>query len=397
MVQNQRNVLILFFTMIVIMLGFGIVIPILPFYVKQFGAGGSALGMLMATYGLMQFIFAPIWGSISDQIGRKPILMVGVFGNALAQLLLGLSTQLWMLFVARALAGILSSATLPTAMAYVSDSTSEEERGGKMGMIGAAMGIGMVIGPGLGGWLASSSLSAPFFLASGLSFLALIIVFLVLPEAPRSAPNKDIRIRGPQIQNLWKALTGPIGLLFWMAFLLSFGLTNFESVFGLYAKERYNYTPQQVGTILTVIGLISALIQGGLTGPATRKFGEIKVIQAAFISSAIGFVLMTLAQNYVQVMLTAGYFVLSNAMLNPSVASLISKNTSTKQGITMGLNNSFLSLGRIIGPMWAGSIFDLNIHYPYFSGSVIMVLGFLMSLAWSRREVALKFNPEIED
>ncbi|MGB9639364.1 MAG: MFS transporter, partial [Anaerolineales bacterium] len=244
--QNQRNMLILFFTMIVIMLGFGIVIPILPFYVKQFGAGGSALGMLMATYGLMQFIFAPIWGSISDQIGRKPILMVGVFGNALAQLLLGLSTQLWMLFIARALAGILSSATLPTAMAYVSDSTNEEERGGKMGMIGAAMGIGMVIGPGLGGWLANSSLSAPFFLASGLSFFALIIVFLVLPEVPRRAPKKDIRIRGPQIQNLWKALKGPIGILLWMAFLLSFGLTNFESVFGLYAKERYNYTPQQV-------------------------------------------------------------------------------------------------------------------------------------------------------
>lgn len=395
--QNQRNVLILFFTMIVIMLGFGIVIPILPFYIKQFGAGGSALGMLMATYGLMQFIFAPIWGSISDQIGRKPILMVGVFGNSLAQLFLGLSTQLWMLFVARALAGILSSATLPTAMAYVSDSTNEEERGGKMGMIGAAMGIGMVIGPGLGGWLASSSLSAPFFLASGLSFLALVIVFLVLPEAPRSAPKKDIRISGPQIQNLWKALTGPIGLLFWMAFLLSFGLTNFESVFGLYAKERYNYTPQQVGTILTLIGLISALIQGGLTGPATRRFGEIKVIRAAFISSAIGFLLMTLAQKYVQVMVTAGYFVLSNAMLNPSVASLISKNTRTEQGITMGLNNSFLSMGRIIGPMWAGSIFDLNMHYPYFSGSMIMVLGFIMSLAWSRREVTLKFNSEVED
>ncbi|MGB9669182.1 MAG: MFS transporter, partial [Anaerolineales bacterium] len=289
------------------------------------------------------------------------------------------------------------SATLPTAMAYVSDSTNEEERGGKMGMIGAAMGIGMVIGPGLGGWLANSSLSAPFFLASGLSFFALIIVFLVLPEVPRRAPKKDIRIRGPQIQNLWKALKGPIGILLWMAFLLSFGLTNFESVFGLYAKERYNYTPQQVGTILTVIGLISALIQGGLTGPATCKFGEIKVIRAAFISSAIGFLLMTLAQNYLQVMVTAGYFVLSNAMLNPSVASLISKNTSTEQGITMGLNNSFLSLGRIIGPMWAGSIFDMNIHFPYFSGSMIMLVGFFMSLIWSRREVNLSFNSEVEN
>ncbi|MGB9521924.1 MAG: MFS transporter, partial [Anaerolineales bacterium] len=133
------------------------------------------------------------------------------------------------------------------------------------------------------------------------------------------------------------------------------------------------------------------------TGPATRKFGEIKVIRAAFISSAIGFLLMILAQNYLQVMLTAGYFVLSNAMLNPSVASLISKNTSTEQGITMGLNNSFLSLGRIVGPMWAGSIFDIDIHFPYFSGFLIMLLGFLISLAWSRQEIDMRFNSEVEN
>lgn len=130
------------------MMGFGMIIPILPFYVEQFNTGGSTLGLLMATYALMQFIFAPVWGRLSDQHGRKPILMLGILGNAIASLLFGLSTQLWMLFAARALAGILSSATLPTAMAYIGDSTSEEDRGGGMGIMGAAMGVGMVIGPG---------------------------------------------------------------------------------------------------------------------------------------------------------------------------------------------------------------------------------------------------------
>lgn len=384
--KNQRNVIILFFTMIVVMLGFGIVIPILPFYVKQFGAGGSALGMLMATYGIMQFIFAPLWGSISDQVGRKPILMVGVLGNAIAQFLLGFSTQLWMLFAARALAGILSSATLPTAMAYISDSTTSAERGGKMGMIGAAMGIGMVIGPGLGGWLAGASLSAPFFLAGGLSLLALFIVFLVLPESQHTPSGGAVKIRGPQLAKLWQALNSPIGILFFMAFLLSFGLTNFEGVFGLYAKERYNYTPQQVGTVLTVIGLISAIIQGGLTGPATRKWGEEMVIRAAFLASAVGFVLMTLAQTYPQVMLTAGFFVFSNAMLNPSVASLISKRTHNEQGMTMGLNNSFLSLGRIVGPMWAGFVFDIQMNLPYYSGALILLSGFILSLVYLKKQ-----------
>lgn len=164
MEKDRRNILILFFTLIIVMLGFGMIIPILPYYIKSFGAGGSALGFLMSIYGITQFIFAPIWGSLSDRYGRKPILMSGVLGNAIAQLVFGLSTQLWMLFVARALSGILSSATLPTAMAYIGDSTTANERGGKMGMIGAAMGIGMVIGPGLGGWMANLWLSPSLWL-----------------------------------------------------------------------------------------------------------------------------------------------------------------------------------------------------------------------------------------
>ena len=149
--SNRKNTGILFFTMIVVMLGFGIVIPILPFYVESFGAGGAELGFLMATFALMQFFFSPIWGDLSDRYGRKPFLIIGTFGNGLAMLFFGLSTQLWMLFAARALAGILSAATLPTAMAFIGDSTSHADRGKGMGIIGAAMGVGMVIGPGLGG------------------------------------------------------------------------------------------------------------------------------------------------------------------------------------------------------------------------------------------------------
>ena len=161
--KSQKNIVILFFTLIVIMMGFGMVIPILPFYITSFGASGSALGALMAAYAVMQFIFAPIWGGLSDQFGRKPILMIGVLGNVIAQLLFGLSTSMWMLFASRILAGLLSSATLPTAMAYISDSTSHKNRSGGMGILGAAMGIGMVIGPGIAGWLANISLSTPFF------------------------------------------------------------------------------------------------------------------------------------------------------------------------------------------------------------------------------------------
>ena len=379
--MRNRPVLILFFTLVVVMLGFGIVIPILPFYVTQFGGGGSAMGGLMAIYGVMQFLFAPIWGSLSDRYGRKPILMVGVLGNAIAQILYGFSTQLWMLFAARALAGILSSATLPTAMAYIGDSTEQGERGGKMGMIGAAMGLGMVVGPGLGGWMAHLSLSAPFFLAAGLSLLALLMVFLLLPESHAPGQVQSTTGKPSRLRLLFKALQSPIGVLFLMSFLISFGLTNFEGIFGLYASLRYDFTPAQVGSVLTFIGIISAIAQGALTGPATRRWGEVTIMRVALLSSAVGFLLMILAQDFLQVLLTSGFFVLSNAMLNPSVAALVSRRTTEEQGFTMGLNNSFLSLGRIAGPLWAGLVFDIRMFLPYLTGAVIMAIGFLISLS----------------
>ena len=390
MASNRRNLSILFFTMVVVMLGFGMVIPIMPFYIETFGAGGSALGMLMATYGIMQFLFAPVWGSLSDYYGRKPILLLGVIGNALAMILMGLSSELWMLFAARALAGILSSATLPTAMAYIGDSTSEENRGGGMGMIGAAMGIGMVLGPGLGGWLAGSSLSIPFILAGALSVLAFVLILLILPESllQKSATRK---ITGPQLSVLWQALAGPLGILFILSFLLSFGLTNFEGVFGLYAARKYGYGPQQVGTILTMVGIISAVIQGFLVGPLTCRFGEVIIIRLAFINTAIGFILMVFAQTNLQVWLTVSYFVTSNAMLTPTVSSLISKRATGGQGIAMGLSNSFMSLGRIVGPLWAGFAFDSGINLPYLTGGAVMLAGFFLStLKLSQSSAATK-------
>lgn len=382
--SNRRNIGILFFTLVVVMMGFGMIIPILPFYVEQFNTGGSTLGLLMATYALMQFIFAPVWGRLSDQHGRKPILMLGILGNAMASLLFGLSTQLWMLFAARALAGILSSATLPTAMAYIGDSTSEEDRGGGMGIMGAAMGVGMVIGPGVGGWLAVKSLSLPFFLAAALSMVALLLVWWLLPESltlEEQAKATATAVDGSfktQFRDMWQALSGPIAFLSVLAFLLSFGMTNFESVFGLYSLERFNYGPQQVGGILMFVGVISAIVQGGLTGVATRRWGEAAIIKASLLGSAIGFALMLLAFNMATVLLTVGFFVLSNSMLRPAVSSLTSRRATGGQGIAMGLNNSFMSLGRIAGPVLAGFLFDVNIHFPYVIGALVMLLGFVL-------------------
>lgn len=380
--SNSKQLAILGFSLVVVMLGFGMVIPIFPFYIEKLGAGGGELGLLVATAALLEFLFAPIWGSISDRVGRKPVLMVGLVGYALSSLLMGLSTTLSMLFGSRALSGVLSSATLVTAMAYVGDSTSEEDRGGGMGWLGAAMGLGAILGPGLGGLLGATSLSTPFFIAAAMSLLALLLIAFLLPESLRpEARQLDSRLRTVEARRLWRALFSPIGILLFLVFLVSFGLGNFEAVFGLYAARKFGYGPERVGAILTVIGIVTTLGKGALTGPATRRWGEALVIKASLLAGSIGFVVLLLANTYVTVLLATAFFIMSKTMLRPAVLSLTSKQATVGQGAAMGLSNSFMSLGRIIGPIWAGAVFDLNYSYPYLSGSVILMLGFLISLA----------------
>src|SRR5512134_2339745 len=192
---NARNpTLILSFTLLVVMLGYGMVLPVMPFYIEKLGAGGRELGWLMSTYSLMQLICAPLWGILSDRIGRKPVLMIGVLGYAITLFMFGLSTTFWMLFLARTLSGILSSATMPTAMAYIGDHAPEKERSKGMGQLGAAMGVGIVIGPLLGGFLSADSLSLPFFIGAGLAFAAFILVIMILPESHPSQSATDKKV-----------------------------------------------------------------------------------------------------------------------------------------------------------------------------------------------------------
>ena len=379
---KNRNLAILFTTLVVVMLGFGIIIPIIPFYVERFGGGGVEMGMLMAVFSLMQFIFSPIWGSLSDRIGRKPVLLIGAFGNALSMALMGFAHEYWLLFLARALAGVLSSATMPAAMAFISDSTDEKSRGGGMGIVGAAFGVGMVLGPGIGGTMAEISLQAPFFFAAGASLVAMALLWFFLPESlPHEKRAGDgHRVRGLDLGLMWKSLFGPIGFLLILAFLHNFALTNFEGIFGLYAQLRYDFDPPTIGLIMTVVGLVSAVVQGILTGPATRRFGDANVIKVSLFASIFGFLSMLAAPDLGWVIVTSGFFVFSNSMLRPGVASLTSKRADIGQGAAMGLSNAFMSLGRIVGPLWAGNVLDLNLDYPFLTGALIMLAAGVASL-----------------
>ena len=379
---SKRNLYILTFVLFVVMLGYGIVIPIFPFYIENLGAGGTELGLLTASYAVMRLIFGPIWGGLSDRFGRKPILLIGILGYVNTMVWFGLANTLWMLFAARILSGILSSATAPTTMAYIGDSSPEDERGGGMGMLGAAGGVGTIVGPAAGGFLATASLSTPFFVAAGLALLSLILAIIFLPESHPVGEQSQEKEAIIDLRAWRQAIFSPIGTLFILTFISTCGLMIFANVFGLYGLERFDYGPEQVGIIMMVLGLVSALTQGFLAGPATKKWGDEAVIKIGLLVTAISFGLMILADTFITVLLTTAFFGITVSIQSPALLSLTSRRATIPQGIAMGLSNSFVSLGRIVGPILGGVVLDINLILPYLSGSVIMLIAFFASMLW---------------
>ena len=395
---SKRNLFILTFILFVVMLGYGIIIPILPFYIESMNAGGTELGLLMASYAVMRLICGPIWGSLSDRVGRKPILLIGIFGYVITMIWFGLATQLWMLFVARILSGILSSATAPTTMAYIGDSTAEKERGGGMGLLGAAGGIGTIFGPVLGGFLADKSLATPFFVAAGMALLSFVLAAIFLPESLPASARQEQEDEGKllDLKSWWGALFSPIGSLLLLTFISTSGLMIFANVFGLYALDKFNFGPDDVGVMMMVLGLVSAITQGLLAGPTTKHWGDELVIKVTMLGTAIGFLLMLLANSYLSILLATAFFALMTALQVPALTSLTSRRATIPQGIAMGLSNSFVSLGRIVGPIGGGVALDVNAGLPYLGGAAVMLLGFGMSLIWLPKPIEETSASEIK-
>jgi DHA1 family multidrug resistance protein-like MFS transporter len=381
---SRKNIYILAFTLLVVMLGYGMVMPVMPFLIEKLGAGGTELGWLVSTYSLMQLVCAPLWGMLSDRTGRKPIIAIGILGYALTMFLFGLATRFWMLFLARTLAGMLSSAAMPTAMAYISDNSAEKERSGGMGQLGGAIGVGVVAGPLLGGLLSKRAFALPFFVGAGLAALAFLLVLLLLPESP-PAPQ-DTKKQPLPWQDFRRVFSSPAGLLLLLIFIMSFGLANFQGIIGLYAVDKFGFNPGQVGVLWMVIGAVLILGQGGLTGPLTKRFGELPLICAGLAGGAMGFILISLAGDFTTLLLALGFFTLALALIGPALNAHISRFAGEHQGTVMGLNSACSSLGRVVGPLLAGPLFDLNIEYPLWSGAGTLLLGTFMAVRFIRNQ-----------
>ncbi|MFC0016053.1 MULTISPECIES: MFS transporter [Allobacillus] len=380
---TKRVLPILFLIMFLVMLGFGIIIPVLPYYAEELGASATELGLLMAVYSFMQFVFAPMWGRVSDRIGRKPVIMLGIFGLSLSFFLLAFASHLWMLFVARVIGGFLSAANMPTVMAYVADVTSEEDRGKGMGIIGAATGLGFIFGPAVGGVFSKINLEAPFYIAGTVSLLTMIFVFFILKESVQLSDRKQ-RPKVKRTKAIGQAMKTPMAMLYFLQFFIAVSLSGLEATFAYFAAVKAGLNAVSMGYVFMIMGLASAAVQGSM-GTLTKKFGEIKIIQAGIVVSALGMGLILLTQNFLTAAVFLTIFGIGNGVIRPSVSSLLTKQAKSGYGEVTGYLSSFGSLGRIIGPVLGGALYMVWIGLPYVSGIVLSAIAFGLFMIYIKR------------
>jgi DHA1 family tetracycline resistance protein-like MFS transporter len=383
---DRRALTILFVTVFIDLLGFGIVIPLLPLYAEEFGASPLTVTWLVAVYSLMQFLVAPWWGAQSDRHGRRIILLIGLFGSALSYLIFGLAGSLTVLFVGRILAGIMG-ANIGVAQAYVADVTTLEGRARGMGVIGAAFGLGFIFGPVVGGLLAPFGLAVPFLAASGLALLNGLLAIVWLPESlPPGRRGKSggagVTARLTRLAALSRdpAMRG----LYIAFFLITFAFAGLEATLSLWADRRWSLTPAQVAYLFGYLGLVVTIVQGGLVGPIVRRLGERRAALTGAGFFAAGLIVTAVASNFYMLAVGLGMLGLGQGLAIPAVSALISVVAPEgRQGQLLGISQSLSAMGRVLGPLWGGlALGRIGLAAPYITGAgVVLVAGLVLAFS----------------
>ncbi|MDN7241406.1 MFS transporter [Planococcus sp. N028] len=386
--SNNFALYVLMFNMFIAMSGIGLIIPIMPAYLETFGVAGQALGTLVATFALAQFLFSPLSGQLSDKYGRKNLIVFGLVVFGLSQLVFGIATELWILYLARFFTGLGSAFLIPPMMAFVADITTYEGRGRGMGLLGASMSLGFTIGPGVGGFLAGVSLQFPFYVAASVALIAALISFFVLPNIKPTVTN--VRAKRENIfQQMKRSTATPYFVMLLVMLIFAFGLANFQSTISLYVDHKYNYTPTDIAVLMTVGGFAGVIVQTFVINRLFKRYGEMKVILVNLLILAFTMIAVLFVHSYWTILLVATIFFTASALLRPAINTLISKLAGDEQGFAAGMNNAYMSIGNMIGPALAGILFDINISFPYIAGTVILLACFFLASTWSMKKQQL--------
>ncbi|NIO44195.1 MAG: MFS transporter [Candidatus Aenigmarchaeota archaeon] len=367
-------------------LGFSLILPFLPFYAQEFNASPLVIGLLLTTFSFFQFLTAPIMGKLSDQYGRKPLLLISQFSTFIGFLILGFANSLWMLFLSRIVDGLFGS-NFTIAQAYLSDISSKKERSKAFGISGVAFGFGFLVGPGLGGFLSQFSFQLPSFLAAGVSLVTLLIIFLFLPETIKRKEKIKFNLKIFHFSDFRRFLSdSKLSSKLWAFFTYIFSFAVWISTFALYAQKQLGFNATDIGYSLTYIGFLSIIIRGVLLSKMINFFGEKRLKYIGVVSIIIGMIGSAFVFNWLTVLIIMTLFSFGSGISRPVLLGEISRNVSAKkQGSAMGVANSLVSIAQIIGPLIGG--FIINYFIPGILGIISAIIIFIGLLLMIREDI----------
>ena len=393
--KNKSSLPLIFLTVFIDLLGFGILIPILPsFAVKELGVDEAAIGIAIAIYSFVQFIFNPILGKYSDKHGRKPVIVICLLINAIGYLIFAFTTNYALLLISRIVAGV-GGSSIGVAQAYIADVTTKENRSKGMGLIGSAFGLGFVFGPLIGGFLAEYGYMVTGLVSGGFSIIAFLVTMILLPESLKE--NEKV-IPGNQISKrqlidfvaLKKVFHEPSRAIFIsLFFILIFSFANIYGTFALLGIQVYGFTDMQNGLLFGITGLVSAIVQGGLIGHIDKLITKKNILKIGSLIISIGLGLIPYGGNFLGLALISGFLSIGTGMLQPTLLSLISDVTpDQEQGVTLGVNQSLSALARVMGPLWGGFAFEfLGYPFPFLTGAAFMFVVFIFTLFYIPKKI----------
>lgn len=389
--EQRKKIIILMINMFIAIGSFGIIIPILPAYLASINQGGTAAGLMIAIFAGAQLIFSPIAGKWTDQFGRRKMIIYGLVGLTLSMFIFYAVNSIWLLYASRIIGGIGAALLIPAIFAYVADITTFDQRAKGNSLVSAAMSLGIVVGPGIGGFLADFGLKFPFLISALVSLSAVVFSIFVLKESETAQVTQSMDAKTEtMLRKIALSVKKPYFIPLIITLVMSFGLMAYESVIGLYLDNQFNSTPKDIAVMVTATGIVSVIVQLFVVDRIVQRFGEVNVLNIFISVAAIGFLLSLFASSYLVFFLISLIIFLSTSILRPVLNTLISKMAGNEQGFAMGMNNAYMSIGNVLGPTLAGMMYDVHITYPFMLGLILLFITLMITMAWQKRSLHAK-------
>ncbi|WP_077247421.1 MFS transporter [Pseudobacillus wudalianchiensis] len=393
--EQRKKLIILMINMFIAVGSFGIIIPILPAYLLSIGQGGTAAGLVIAIFAGAQLVMSPIAGKWADQYGRRIMIIAGLSGLALSMFVFYWSDTIGILYFSRVIGGVGAALLIPAIFAYVADITTMEQRAKGNSLISAAMSLGIVVGPGVGGFLADYGLKMPLLVSAIIGVAAVGFSAIWLEESKEVSGSSLDMDTDPLVKKLVQSVQKPYFIPLVITLVMSFGLMAYESVIGLFINNKFGATPQEIAIMVTATGIVSVVVQLFIVDLIVRRYGEGAIMNVFLSVTAIGFLASLFASSYALFFIVTLVIFLASSILRPVLNTLISKLAGNEQGFAMGMNNAYMSIGNVLGPTLAGLLYDVHLYYPFLLGLVVLVLTLLVSITWQRKQKAAGRNAAV--